>query len=94
MALSDESLLELERVLSVPLDLLQEIASNEELRPVLEGTLGFVSSKQAEAEEYETVMAQLSVALEDRDKQLGEQWVATFQFSSFVFLFSLLVVFS
>ena len=71
MALSEESLLELERVLSVPLDLLQEIASNEELRPVLESTVGFVCSKQEEAEEYETVMLELSTTLEERDKELG-----------------------
>ena len=87
MARSDESLVELERMLSVPLDLLQEIASKDELWPVLDRILEFVSSKKEEAEEYETVMAQLSAALEDRDKQLGELWVTLFPIF-FPFLFA------
>ena len=69
--LAENCLGELSGRLNVPLELLQAVAADEQHCVLLERVAEYVTTKQDEAEEYESVLAELSATISQRDNEAG-----------------------
>ena len=69
--LAESCLGELSGRLNVPLELLQAVAADEQHCVLLERVAEYVTTKQDEAEEYESVLAELSATISQRDNEAG-----------------------